>query len=400
MKKLFIIGLGVGHEDFRTKKAADIIRSADKVLSLSRFFKNDPSVEYVDLTGLMQQLNCPRSAATTTAVLVGGDCCFFSITRKLVQEFSNLYEIELINGISSIQYFSAKISVPYDDALLISVHGREERIVSLTAYHRKIFVLTGGKYKAHDLCRILYENGLTDVKIQIGEKLSGSDEKIVTGTPVTLKERTFDDLSVMYIENESARIPSVPIRDDDFIRGHVPMTKEEIRCQSIRKLAIQPKDILYDIGAGTGSMSVEMARCAFEGTVYAIEKNDAALELIEQNRIKHGAFNIIVIKTSAPEYFAELPVPDKAFIGGSSGNIDAIIKALVEMNPKIKIVANVISLQSLNQILNAYSSLGLMETETICVNIAKSKKIGNYDMMTAQNPVYIVTGTRRESCES
>ncbi|MDR2754293.1 MAG: precorrin-6y C5,15-methyltransferase (decarboxylating) subunit CbiE [Planctomycetaceae bacterium] len=398
MKKLFIIGFGVGHDDFRTKKAVDVIRSADNVLTLSRFYKNDPSVINVDLSELMHYLNNAHS--DTTAVLVSGDCCFFSITQKLVQEFSNLYKIELINGISSIQYFSAKIAVPYDDAKLISVHGRKERIVSQTAYNKKIFTLTGGQYKTHDLCRILYENDLTNVKIQIGEKLSYPDERIVTGTPETLKEIIFDDLSVMYIENESAKIPSVPIHDDEFIRGQVPMTKEEIRCLALRKLGIQPDDILYDIGAGTGSMSVEMARCAFEGVVYAIEKNETALDLIKQNRIKHGAFNIIVIKTSAPEHFAELPVPNKAFIGGSSGNIDTIVKTLIEINPKIKIVANAISLQSLNQILHAYTSFGLTETETICVNIAQSKKIGHYDMMTAQNPVYIVTGTRRELCES
>jgi precorrin-6Y C5,15-methyltransferase (decarboxylating) len=398
MKKLFIVGFGVGHDDFRTKKATEIIRSADRVLSLSRFFQNDPSVENVNLSELMKRLNQPVSGITV--VLVGGDCCFFSITRELVQKFSNLYEIELVNGISSVQYFSAKIAVPYDDALLISVHGRKERIVSHTAYNKKIFVLTGGKYKAHDLCRILYENGLTEVKIQIGEKLSCSDEKIVSGNSETLKDIVFDDLSVMYIENESARNPRQTIGDDDFIRGHVPMTKEEVRCLSLRKLEIQPDDILYDIGAGTGSMSVEMARWAFEGVVYAIEKNDEALELIEKNRIKHGAFNIVVIKTQAPEHFAELPVPNKAFIGGSSGNIDTIVNALLEMNPKIKIVANAVSLQSLNQILNAYAVFGLTETETICVNIAKSKKTGNYDIMTAQNPVYIVTGKRREQCES
>jgi precorrin-6Y C5,15-methyltransferase (decarboxylating) len=209
----------------------------------------------------------------------------------------------------------------------------------------------------------------------------------------------FDDLSVMYIENESARIPNTPISDDDFIRGQTPMTKEEIRCVSLRKLGILPNDILYDIGAGTGSMSVEMARCAFEGIIYAIEKDKEAVELIEKNRIKHGAVNIIVLKIQAPEHFAELPVPNKAFIGGSSGNIDTIVNVLISMNPKIKIVANAVSLQGLNQILNTYSVFGLTETETICVNIAKSKKAGNYDIMTAQNPVYIVTGTRRELCE-
>jgi precorrin-6Y C5,15-methyltransferase (decarboxylating) len=399
MKKLFIVGFGIGHDDFWTKKATDIIRSADRVLTLSRFFQNDSSVEHVDLSELIRQLSLPISG--TTVVLVGGDCCFFSITWELVQKFSNLYEIELVNGISSVQYFSAKILVPYDDALLISVHGREkERIVSHTAYNKKIFVLTGGKYKAHDLCRILYENGLTKVNIQIGEKLSCSDERIVGGNPETLKDLVFDDLSIMYIENKSARNPRQAIGDEDFIRGHVPMTKEEVRCLSLRQLEIQPEDILYDIGAGTGSMSVEMARWASEGIVYAVEKNDEALELIEKNKIKHSAFNIVVVKTQAPEHLEKLPIPNKAFIGGSSGNIDTIVNTLLEMNPKIKIVATAVSLQSLNQILNAYTIFGLNETKTICVNIAKSKKNGNYDIMTAQNPVYIITGTRRKQCES
>ncbi|MDR1963279.1 MAG: precorrin-6y C5,15-methyltransferase (decarboxylating) subunit CbiE [Planctomycetaceae bacterium] len=398
MAKLFIIGYGVGNENIWTKKASDTIRTVDRVLSISRIFRDNPSVVSSDLSELMQTLSRPLPG--TTAVLVSGDCCFFSITRKIVQEFSHLYEIELINGIGSVQYFSAKIAIPYDDALLISVHGRREHIVPRVAYNKKVFALTGGEYKAHDLCRILYESGLSEVKIKIGEKLSYPEEKIVSGTPVTLKENVFGDLSVMYIENESAVIPSMPIRDDELIRGSVPMTKEEIRCLSVRKLGIQPKDILYDIGAGTGSMSVEMARRAFEGIVYVIEKNEEALDLIKQNRMKHGAFNTVMIKANAPERLAELPVPDKVFIGGSSGNMNVIVKTLVEMNSEIKIVANAVSLQSLNQILDAYNMYGMTDIETICVNIAKSKKINDYDMMLSQNPVYIVTGIRRKPCES
>lgn len=392
MEKLFIVGLGPGDERLQNAKAKAILGSAQRIFSTARISESHKQIQNIKLAELLEELHKPQTG--TTVVLVSGDCCFFSISKQLIAEFSSSYDIELVSGISSIQYFSAKLAVAYDDAEIISMHGRDGRVVPKVCYNKKVFALTGGDFKAHNICRILCDSGLGHVRVWIGERLSYSNERIIHGTAKELKLHTFDGLSVMYIENAEAQNYYPPISDDDFIRGDVPMTKEEVRWISLQKLQISPNDIVYDIGAGTGSVSVEIARKAHNGFVYAIEAKLDAYELILENRKKHGAYNMTVIHGKAPVGLDELPIPQKVFIGGSSGNIDEIVKCVVEKNSNIRIVANAISLQSISQILQSFKNHGLTNIDTICVNIAKSKKLGGYDMMMAQNPVYIVTGHR------
>lgn len=393
-EKLYIVGVGPGSREFLSPLAESVVRSADRVLGTSsRIVELYDNYDVLSLTELFDELELPASGAT--AVLVGGDSGFFSITSRIGRDFSDRYEIACIPGISSISCFSARIGVNYDDARLVSLHGRPGRILPYVAYNKKIFALTGGSSKAHELCRELFGAGLTNIDVVVGERLSYPDERIVRGNPGLLKDGVFDDLSVVFFGNENAVDPHVPLRDKDFIRSEtatVPMTKEEIRHLALSKLAPSPKDIVYDIGAGTGSVAVEAARKAFEGIVCAIESRREACRLIEQNRVRHGAYNIVVTHGSAPDCLDGLPVPDKAFIGGSSGKAAKIVKRLVELNPKIRIVANAVSPQSLNQILGAFEEFGLADPETICVNIAKSDRINRYDMMKAQNPVYIISG--------
>ena len=198
----------------------------------------------------------------------------------------------------------------------------------------------------------------------------------------------------MYIENSEFKNPHQPLNDEDFIRGDIPMTKAETRWLSVQKLGIQPNDIVYDIGAGTGSVAVEMARKAFNGFVYAVEMKAEACDLINQNKLRHGAYNLDIIHARAPDGINELPAPDKVFIGGSSGSMAEILEALTAKNPLLKIASNAITLQSISRIIEGYETCGLDDTDIICVNIAKSKKIKDYDMMAAQNPVYIITGQR------
>jgi precorrin-6Y C5,15-methyltransferase (decarboxylating) len=226
----------------------------------------------------------------------------------------------------------------------------------------------------------------------VGERLSYPDERIRTDRADALLDMEFDSLSVVYVENLSAADPHVPLRDSEFFRGDVPMTKEEFRWLSIQKLSVSPRDVVFDIGAGTGAVSVELARKAYDGFVYAIEAKEDACGLVRENAARHGAFNMEIVQGEAPAAFGGLPAPDKAFIGGSSGHMDGILEKLVTLNPGIGVVANAITLQTLHQITEGFEKHGIGDMEIICVNIAKSRKMGGYDMMVAQNPVYVVRG--------
>jgi len=380
LNKLFLIGMGPGDESLYSNKIKQTLGMANRVLC----------TRDMSLVELMRELRNPDKG--DTAVLLSGDCGFFSISKSIITDFSSFYQIELIPGISSISYLSAKIKVSYDDAVLVSLHGRDINIVSKVAYNKKVFALTGGENDVRDICRTLCRCRLGDVSVCVGERLSYPDERIIKEKASVLKDMAFDKLSVIFIENTSAVNPHSPIYDNDFIRSEIPMTKEEVRWLSIRKLGVAPYDIVFDIGAGTGSVSIEMARKAFDGFVYAIEKNEDACCLVLRNAALHGAYNIDVIHGEAPDALEKLPVPDKAFIGGSSNAVDVIVEKLVSLNPNIRITATSITLQTLHKLTESFKKYGVTGTDIICVNIAKAKKTGKYDMMVAQNPVYIITG--------
>ena len=378
--KLSIIGMGPGDEAMITEVAKSTLATAHRILHTRE----------MPLSSLVAMLK--KTEGGSTAVLVSGDSGFFSVAATIVRDFDGLYEIEIIPGISSIQYFSAKIKIPYEDAALVSLHGRNGNIVAKASYNKKIFALTGGANGIRDICRSLCRCGLGNVSVSVGERLSYPNERIIHGNAENLKDMDFDGLSVMYIENLMAINPHMPLCDSDFIRGDTPMTKEEVRWLSIQKLGVSSSDIVFDIGAGTGSVSVELARKAFDGFVYAIEAKEGACALVQANATKHGAFNIQIVRGEAPWALAGLPIPDKAFIGGSSGNMGSILEKLIVLNPMLKVTATAITLQTLHQITESFKKYGIGGTDIVCVNIAKARKAGGCDIMMAQNPVYIITG--------
>jgi precorrin-6Y C5,15-methyltransferase (decarboxylating) len=254
-----------------------------------------------------------------------------------------------------------------------------------------VFALTGGVNRASDCCEALTKAGLGEVEVVIGEALTLPHERILKGQAKDFIDAELLDLAVLYVEHSNWISPNKSLKDSDFIRGKVPMTKEEIRHLSIDKLQVEPDEVVYDIGAGTGSVAIELARKAYQGMVYAIERKEEGLELIQENRLKHGAFNLNVIKGLAPAALEGLPAPDKVFIGGSGGQMAEIVEKLLVVNPKLKLVINVVSLQGINEAIKILDGYQTMDYEVICVNVARSRKLGSYDLMMAQNPVYIIT---------
>ena len=183
------------------------------------------------------------------------------------------------------------------------------------------------------------------------------------------------------------------IADEEFIRQDVPMTKQEIRILSLVKAQIAPDAVVYDIGAGTGSISIEAARLAPQGQVYAIERSSEGIGLIRANAANFAVKNVTVIQAEAPEGLADLPEADAILIGGSGGNLQEI---LTEVTPKLKasgrLVLNCITVQTLMQcieFMREHSDTYIYET--IQVQVTRLQQVGTYDMAKANNPIYIVT---------
>ena len=180
------------------------------------------------------------------------------------------------------------------------------------------------------------------------------------------------------------------MRDECFIRGDIPMTKSEVRAVSLSKLEIGRNHIVYDIGAGTGSVSVEAALAAGGGHVYAFEQKEEGCRLTGANRDKLGIGNLTVVGGKAPESLAGYPAPDRVFIGGSGGNLEVILDEVFRKNPTVRVVMNVIALESLCRVTEYMKNRGI-EPDIVCVQISRAQVRGGYHMMQGQNPVYIIT---------
>ncbi len=391
--KIYVVGAGVGDERYLTGYALEKIQKAQMLVttkrlcnSLGHLNKNSVCKEIGQIAAFIKE-NVGKIA--DVCILVSGDTGFFSIGKMLKTQLAE-FEMQFINGLSSFQFLAARLQTSYDDMKLLSGHGRDVNIVPNVCYNKKVFLLTGGNKKAHDFIRELNDAGLKDVIVTVGENLSENTERIITDTVQNLLCQSFCELSVMIVQNDKFVSSFEKVTDKDFIRSNVPMTKDAIRILSISKLDIKPYDNVIDVGAGTGSVAIGLARAASEGYVLALEQKQEALDLIKLNREKLRAYNVIVKKALAPDGLDDFKA-DKAFVGGSSGNLKEIINTLVDKNGCKKIVVNAITLETLQEATTAFKNNN-MNTDICCINVAQSEQIGSYNMMKAQNPVYIISG--------
>lgn len=186
------------------------------------------------------------------------------------------------------------------------------------------------------------------------------------------------------------------MRDEWFIRGKVPMTKSEVRAVSISRLELAPDSVLWDVGAGTGSVSVEASFLLPEGQVYAVEKNPQAVELIRRNREKFGRDNLTVVSGDAPGALGQLPDPTHVFLGGSGGRMGEILDLAMGRNPRVRVVINTISLESLGEAVS-WLERRKISGEIVSLQTARGRRVGRYHLMEGQNPVYVIAFGGEES---
>ena len=396
-RKVTLVGIGIGTPEGMTVEAAQVIEKADLLVGADRMLaaaadKHKPTFSAYEPRKIGDYLEL-HPEYQRIVVLLSGDIGFYSGAKRLYEELEQRdFEVDALCGISSVVYFCGKLRTAWEDVCLLSTHGRSANLVGAVKSHHKTFTLLGKGESVHVLCQELMEYGLAHVTVHIGIQLGYEDEKILSGTPEELLKQSIDGLCVALIENET---PFSGIRacvdDEEFSRGKAPMTKSEIRSLSVAKLQLPKDAVVYDVGAGTGSVTIELALAAVDGCIYAIERNQEACDLIEENKRKFGTPNIQVVHGLAPEAMEDLPAPTHAFIGGSAGNLKEIITCLLGKNPLIRLVINTVTLETMAEVSECLKALNLIEEETICVNVSRAKKLGAYHLMMGQNPIYIVT---------
>lgn len=406
-RQLYLVGIGMGNEKNRTVEAEQICQSAHLLIGARRMLQSVKTEGKVVFESYKPDEIAAYLAEhpqyETAAVLLSGDIGFYSGAKKLydaIERTEGLEQMEIypVSGISSVVYFCGKLGVSWEDVHLLSLHGRKQNLIDAVKYHEKVFVLCGEKDGIPKICCKLKEYGLGDVKVAVGTDLSYEQERIVQGTAESLMKEDFAPLSVLLICNPDVKKRIGHGLDDDlFLRGKVPMTKSEVRSISLSKLRLHKDAVVWDVGAGTGSVSIEAARLAKDGVVYAIEKKDEAIDLLEQNKRKFGTDNLEIIKGLAPEALEGLPAPTHAFIGGSSGNLKEILEVLLEQNPGVRVVINAIALETVAEAMQCLKTMAFTDVDIAQVSVAKGKKLGSYEMMMGQNPVYIFSCTGGET---
>lgn len=420
-RKIILSGIGMGNTDGITREAYHAFEEAEVIFGAERMLENLPGkgikVPYYRADDIISYL-IEHPQYTKVAAAFSGDSSFYSgaqSMKKALEEANEKgilkSETTILPGISSVSALAARLGVSWNDAVLASIHGRRTNVVNLVRKNTKVFLLLSGKNDFEMLVNKFREAGINHVKISAGYRLSYPEEKLFTFYLDEFETKLFDLPEGVYtclIENEDCeeQILTPGIDDEIFSRTKVPMTKNEVRVLSISRLELTKNAVVYDVGSGTGSVSIECARLSPDIFVFAIEQKEEAANLTKENAVRFGLSDqIVVINKKAPEGFEELPTPTHVFIGGSSGALSDILSAIqkkliVKENTKgktdkaskgVRVVINAVSLETIAQITKLIQTYPVKHVQLTQIQASRAHKLGSYNLMQAQNPVLIAS---------
>ncbi len=425
--EICLAGIGMGSKDGQTQEVQHAIETADILLGAERMIERYsakiekrpyymteqilPYLEQLQKKGITAQKD-----SLQITVLFSGDTGFYSGCRKLYMALQEAIAtgalnagVRILPGISSVVTLAARVGESYEDAAILSMHGKKlNRLSATVESHEKVFLLTSGSEDIRKIGRLLAEAGMTDCEVIVGYQMSYPEESIRILTPGQCEEITEEGLYTCLIRNPHwqperlthGRADICFLRDASENEGKLrrtPMTKEEVREVSICKLHLTQNAVVYDIGSGTGSVAIEIAGVPGRVQVYAIERKPEAVELLRKNSAQFHMDNIQIIEAPAPEGLEELPVPTHAFIGGSGGKLMDILQVLYRKNPHMRIVINAISMETIAELKEVLDTFPVEEEEILQMQVSRVKKILSYHLPQAENPVWICSFTFRET---
>ncbi|MBQ9359995.1 MAG: precorrin-6A reductase [Lachnospiraceae bacterium] len=413
-----VIGCGMGNEGSLTGDARNAIDEAQYIFGSKRLVdiygkerQSFPFYKAVDIIQYLDRLSSSLADDTIKAVvLYSGDSGFYSGTKELIPALdewkaeqkgrgTTVY-IKQIPGVSSVASLAAIMGITYENSKIISMHGVEQdstsdmNVITAVRNNEKTFMLLSKPEDFIYYGKLLKEAGMGDTKLVMGVDIGAPDVRLYAKTAedaAEMYEEIKDGLATLYIYNEEPLNTSgFALKDSDFIRREgLPMTKEEIRYVILGKLGLKKGDVMYDIGSGTGSISVAAAGISDDIHVYAIEELEEAVELSIENKEKYGRDNMTVIRGSAPEEFDVLPKPDAAFIGGSNGKLREIIRGLKDKNKAVRVVASAVTIETLSSIMEIMAEIPYSSVDIIQMNISKTRTVDKYHIIGSLNPIFI-----------
>ncbi len=344
------------------------------------------------------------SKTKRTAVLCSGDPLFFGIGRTLADRFGR-DRLVVIPNVTSVQTLCARVCESWDSIEAVSFHGLKGgtgigSLLDILDRGRKAAVITDPEHKPQWIARELIKSGQSECKLIIGENLGTPSERVGSFSPSDAAETEFSPLNVILIQpavktdkrTNSGRI--FGFDEEAFERQAGMITKMEVRAVVLASLQLGQGQVLWDLGAATGSVSVEAARIARLKQVLAVEKNPARYFKLLQNLEKFGASKVEAVCARASEAIGAFPDPDRVFIGGSGNDLDAILEAVARrLLPDGRVVQTVVLLQTLEKVSAFWKDRGF-KVSIVQLQVSRSVPAGKDLRLEALNPVFVVSAWR------
>ncbi len=408
-----LVVAGIGHdgpaglspEARANVEAARILAGGRRHLDFFPEWRGETVVLVSDVPGFVRTIQ-ERYRRHKTVVLASGDPLFYGIGRALLEAIPR-EDLIFLPQVTSVQLAFARIKETWHDARVVSLHGRplESLVAAIQTRAPKIAVLTDATNHPAAIADLLCLLGAAgEYGLWVCENLGGSDERISRFAPGCLHEQTFSPLNVVVLLREASPAPAVTdlpllgipesiLLQQTTSRGMV--TRREVRLLALCYLELRPDDILWDVGAGTGSVSLEAARLSSRLKVWAVERDATAFVRLEANVARFGAGQVRALRTEAPEGLEELPDPDAVFIGGSGGRLAEILGAVTaRLRPGGRIVLSCITLETFSRGWESLRELGL-EPEATSVQLAHSRPLGQWHSLEPEHPIMIVRARKR-----
>lgn len=413
--KLYVIGVGADGASGLTPRSREIVEGAELLVGTQRLLATIPegsAERWTANPGAAEVLARIEAAldGRTVAVLASGDPGFFGIGKLLVRRLGK-ERVEIIPHVGSVQLAFARIKESWEDAAFLSAHGRSlEGLVSAVKGSAKVAVLTDETNTPAAIARALLAAGIDGYRAYLCENLGAPNERVREAGLAELVHMESAPLNVLILirRETAAEAPADPeavssrswphgIPDEEFHQRRPQkglITKLEVRMASLGKLGLREASVVWDVGAGSGSVAIEAAMIARRGHVYAIERDDEGIDLIQKNQAKFGTRNLSVLHGEAPAVLEGLSTPDAVFIGGSGGRLSDILDVVArELRPEGRVVINAASLETAGAALIGLRERGF-DAEVTLVQVSRGKELAGMTRFEALNPVFMVAGVR------
>ncbi|MCD6294167.1 MAG: precorrin-6y C5,15-methyltransferase (decarboxylating) subunit CbiE [Deltaproteobacteria bacterium] len=398
MHQVHIVGLGIDHNEIapailRRIENAEVLVGGDRLLNIFRDYPGIKVPIKSPLERVIERVKKEMQLHRDVVVLADGDPLFFGIGERLINVLGR-EKVMLYPGITTLQVAASGMKIPWHDMETVSLHGRQDVLPLLTALveSHRVAVFTDLNFHPARLADELLRRGIDVFNMHVFEDLGMKSERAACFALKDAAKTTFSTLNFVILERtKTTEVPLFLGLDDDLYKHPKGLiTKKEIRAVGLSALAIKPNHVVWDLGAGCGSMAIEASLLAHKGTVLAVEKNADRVQLIRDNIRRMGAYGVQVIYGEMPECLESLPDPDRIFIGGGIGKSNKVLEiATGRLRPGGKLVLHLVLMGSLARTRDYLKGLNWPFAITQ-IEVSRSRSIAGDQRLEALNPVFIV----------